>query len=146
MQSNQAAPHPGAYPAQTHAQTFMRTPMAFAVLAAVTLLQGCGALAAGYAADVNRERRARATVSLADSPPALGDTLVVLLTDTTEVRGALTRLTADSLVIGDSAIARSAVRRVERPWVRKSVGTAALVGLLVTVAAFLVWFPNAKWS
>ena len=104
-------------------------------------LPGCTALAAGVTADVNRQHRADATLTargLAERPPAPGDTLTVRLTTGETLRDAFAAITPDSLVLARRTVALGQVERAVRPWTRRSVGAAALLGLAADAAS--VWY------
>ena len=115
----------------------MRALLWVALLAGALALQGCTALAAGTAADLNRQRRVAATVrpeALSDSSFAPGDTLRVRLASGDEIRGAFVALSQDSLALEERAFARADLDRVERPWVRADLGGNLLIGFLADAA------------
>lgn len=85
-------------------------------------LQGCTALGAGVAADLNRQRRVRATTtgaSLAERPPVPGDRLTLHMVSGDSIGGAFVSLSPDSLTLADAGtFALRDVDGVERTWER----------------------------
>ena len=111
------------------------------LLVAAFALHGCTALGAGFAAELNRQHRADAQVSLADITLAPGDSLVLSFADGSTLRSAFASLQTDSVRLRAGAFALADIDRVERPWRRSSVGRAAAIGAgLDAVALAFLWY------
>ena len=113
--------------------------MRIALLLVIVLLgNGCTLLAAGVAADLNRQRRAEAVFpgdSLVVQPFTLGERLGLRLEDGTLHSGTLAALATDSLPLrtaaGEERFAIGDIQRVRRPWSRASIPGYAVAGVLL---------------
>lgn len=122
----------------------MRTSFLVVVLCA---LQGCTALSAGLAADLNRQRRADARVDVAaDTTLGPGDVLTVRLRSGRTLFGTVVAADADTLRLDAGAVAVREVAHAERPWRRQSVGRAAAVGVAADAAAAWLFIRSLRIS
>ena len=113
----------------------------FLILAVAFALQGCTALGAGFAADLNRQRRADARVDLAaDSLLSPGDPLVLYVADGREIREAFVSVQSDSVHLDACTVALADVERAERPWRRTSVSQGAVIGAGLDAVLFGLFF------
>lgn len=113
----------------------------------VCVLQGCTALGAGFAADLNRQRRANARVDVTNGALAPGDSLVLHLASGSTRRGALVALHPDSVRLDAGTFALANIDRVERPWQHSNVWRAAAIGAGLDLAAFAyLWYGLSNLS
>ena len=111
---------------------------ALVLLIVAGLLQGCTALSAGVAADLDRQHRAEARVDVATQPPTRGDTLTVYTHSGETLTGAVVALDADTLRLDAGAVAVGDIARAERPWQRQNAGRATGRGFAIDVVLVLL--------
>ena len=127
----------------------MRALLLLALVSGASVLQGCTALGAGVALELNRQHRADATTTGPDTAtvsPVPGDTLTLRLADGRGVRGAFVSLSDDSLALDTGTFALADVERVVRPWRRGKVGVGVALGALADVAFFWYIFHGLTYD